>query len=381
MTYYILPKYKINYNLNLILDVNELQPFISYSLNYYNNYINNQKKELLSCSNINTKQIEKIINPYEFMSNKVCGLNISVSKLEVESNLFFDLFEITKLDNMHNFLNTNKSLNILCFSENLLSCVSLFKLIRGHNINNDFFVYEKINLLNIYDKYIKNEHKNCFNLMIFEFNSYDYEYNNDYIKEVLVILFIILKYQNKNGSSIIKISNILCKPIIDIIYILTSVFDKVELYKPVTSNIIKYDSYLICNNLNNIDNNLTNIISTYISNILTNNLNIQSLIDNIIPSIFKNKIEEFNVIIGQQYLESNNQIISILKSKNYIDKLDIIKRNHIQRCIQWCEKNNIPFNKINDKVNIFLSDGNNNIESYNIIKNVIEDIIQHLLNN
>jgi hypothetical protein len=32
-----------------------------------------------------------------------------------------------------------------------------------------------------------------------------------------------------------------------------------------------------------------------------------------------------------------------------------LKRIHIQKCIQWCEKNQLPHNKFIDKVNIFLT--------------------------
>ena len=35
-------------------------------------------------------------------------------------------------------------------------------------------------------------------------------------------------------------------------------------------------------------------------------------------------------------------------------KMDNIKKNNIQKCIQWCEKYNIHHHKITDKVNIFL---------------------------
>jgi hypothetical protein len=68
-----------------------------------------------------------------------------------------------------------------------------------------------------------------------------------------------------------------------------------------------------------------------------------------------NKIEESNAVIGQQQLESYNQIINIFKNKNKEEKIESLKRSHIQKCIQWCEKNQIPHNKFTDKINIFLN--------------------------
>jgi hypothetical protein len=44
-----------------------------------------------------------------------------------------------------------------------------------------------------------------------------------------------------------------------------------------------------------------------------------------------------------------------LRNKNREDKIEVLKRNHIQKCIQWCEKNQLPHNKFIDKTNIFLN--------------------------
>jgi hypothetical protein len=83
--------------------------------------------------------------------------------------------------------------------------------------------------------------------------------------------------------------------------------------------------------------------------------NIHSIIDNDIPYYFSNKIEESNAVIGQQQLEAYDQIINIFKNKNKDEKIEVLKRNHIQKCIQWCEKNQLPHNKFVERVNIFLN--------------------------
>ena len=45
----------------------------------------------------------------------------------------------------------------------------------------------------------------------------------------------------------------------------------------------------------------------------------------------------------------------IFKNKNKDEKIEVLKRNHIQKCIQWCEKNQLPHNKFVERVNIFLN--------------------------
>jgi hypothetical protein len=85
------------------------------------------------------------------------------------------------------------------------------------------------------------------------------------------------------------------------------------------------------------------------------NKTITSIFDLEVPYQFKNKLNEINIIIGQQQLEALNQIISILKNKNKYDTLESLKKNNIQRCVNWCEKYKIPCNKFNDKINMFLT--------------------------
>jgi hypothetical protein len=144
------------------------------------------------------------------------------------------------------------------------------------------------------------------------------------------------------------------KIIIDIVFIITAIYDKVFLIKPTISNITKGERYLVCKGYNDsyvIKEQINENLSNYL---LKKDQNIHSLINNEIPYYFLNKIEECNSIIGQQQLEAYDQIINILKNKNKEDKIESLKKNHIQKCIQWCEKNQIPHNKFTDKVNIFL---------------------------
>jgi hypothetical protein len=66
------------------------------------------------------------------------------------------------------------------------------------------------------------------------------------------------------------------------------------------------------------------------------------------------KLDDINIIFGQQQLESLDLVINILKNKNKDDKIESIKKNNIQKSVAWCEKYKIPCNKFSDKINIFL---------------------------
>ena len=66
-----------------------------------------------------------------------------------------------------------------------------------------------------------------------------------------------------------------------------------------------------------------------------------------------NKIEEYNAIFGQQQIENIGATLNLMNCKNKNDRLETMKKNNIQKCIQWCEKNHIIYNKNMIQTNIF----------------------------
>jgi hypothetical protein len=84
------------------------------------------------------------------------------------------------------------------------------------------------------------------------------------------------------------------------------------------------------------------------------NKNISQIIDFDVPYYFKNKIDDINIIIGHQQLDALDQIISIYTNKSKEEKIENIKKLHIQKSVIWCEKYKIPCNKFTEKTNIFL---------------------------
>jgi hypothetical protein len=218
-----------------------------------------------------------------------------------------------------------------------------------------------VNLLN--SMFLQQQHDNQakFDVMLVEWTDSEYKNVNTNIRNMLLTLACISKMQKMNGVSIVKIDNLFYRPILEVIFLLSSLYDKVALVKPSNSNILSGERYLVCKgfgenintdnivNLNSqIDDRIIRLFSVY------NSETIVSLLNHELPYFFVNRIEEPNAIIGQQQLEAYDHVINIYKNKNKDDKIDTLKRNHIQKCIQWCEKNQIPHNKFSDKVNIFL---------------------------
>lgn len=362
MNIYIIPKNNFNIKLNLQLTHEKIQPYISYSLIFYMNNIYKQLFRLQENNDesVTIEYINKIVNPFEFIHSIVPGSTISVSKVKPDSTIFFELLELFQLFNINDILSTKYKINVAHLTHNYRSTNYLLNMLREENDDN--IVSEDFKYDNLYEIFIKKTYENKLDLIICEF--YPHEYNNTkkYINNMILILLIVIKYQSNQGMCVIKIDNILYKAVIDVIFILSGMYDKIYLVKPSISNVTKSERYLICKGFNetfqvqskllsNIDEKL---ISNMNNNELMSNNCINSIIDNELPYYLLNRLEESNLVIGQQQLEAYDQIINIFKNKNREEKIENLKRTHIQKCIQWCEKNQLPHNKFIDKVNIFL---------------------------
>jgi hypothetical protein len=362
MNYYIIPKNKFNIDIQLQIKNETVKPYISYSIIFY---LNDVYKQLFRIDDgeddeITIEHINKVVNPYEFIHTNVPGTQLSVSKVKPESSIFFELMELFQLFNVNEIINIKHTINIAHLTPNNSSTSYLLNILREDNNDNilcEDFDYDK--LCNIF---ISNNFDKKLDLMICEFKAKDYTDTNTYIKNMLLIFSIIIKYQASNGTTIIKVDNIFYKAIVDILFIYSAIYDKVLLVKPIISNVTKGERYILCKGFipledTNILYQVENKIMTKLKdNTLNDKLNhVFSVINNDIPYYFLNKLEESNAVIGQQQLEAFDQIINIFKNKNREDKIETLKRNHIQKCIQWCEKNQLPHNKFIDQINIFLN--------------------------
>jgi hypothetical protein len=362
MSYYILPKNSNITNINPTCSDELCAPYISHSLiNYYYltkqqiiNLVTNESNESNELNELNESNESndyfdnafKFINPYEFIFSKVPGSKYSVSKLKPNTNIFYDLFEISNNLNLFDSFKTDQPINFLHISPNYNDSIECFEMIRDNYIDKHIYV-EKYDI----DNNAKLTHKKDF--LFYETNSFDY------FMSLVQIIIIILRNQNLYGTSIIKIFDIFHKPTVDMLYILSSLYEKVYICKPNTNNILSFDRYIVCKNFlydEQTNNNYLKLnylkLTTFITNL--EDKNISSMLDFDIPNYFKNKIDDLNIIIGQQNLDALDQIIAIYKNKNKNEKIEIIKKNNIQKSVSWCEKYKIPCNKFTEKINIFL---------------------------
>jgi hypothetical protein len=357
--YYILPKKNvIDFDIQPIYSREPVSHVVSHSLFYYLNETKKQIKTL--CKNnifFSVNDIFKMLNSHEYVYSTVPLTKLSVSKLKPASNSFYILMEI---DNMFHIFKDFSDLNemkILALGRNADSIIEYAGMCREDKT--DICMSQKTG---VFDS-IKIDTDLTFHLYSFYFIFFELEpemYNNvnEYAIGMISILSKILLYQSPNGVSVIKVDNLFYKPILDVLYVLSAMYEKVYITKPLVTNINSGERYIICKNYN-IDNIRVKHYQKYIDSLFRirtdQTTNIVSLFKHDLPYFFINKIEESNIIIGHQQLEHLDSIINLLKNKNKDDKMETIKKNNIQKCIQWCEKHKIPFNKFTEKTNLFHS--------------------------
>lgn len=213
------------------------------------------------------------------------------------------------------------------------------------------------NFIHCYNKY-----KNSMDLVTGDGGiDFSEDFNNqEYSATKLIIVQVVyaLAMQSNNGNFVLKVFDTFSNAIIDVLYLLSSLYKNVYIMKPQTSRNANSERYIICKgyNLNENKEKIDYIIEKMYNNFdnLNSNLYIETIFNFKYSRTFISKIEEINIIIGKKQIDNIVTTLNLMMNKKF-DKIDYFKKKHIQKCIKWCEKYNINFNKNLKSTNIFLS--------------------------
>ena len=365
MSYYMLPK-----NINDII----IKPFLyddiishsnkeinntytSYSLTHYCDVLKQQIEHLYTYQEKkedkkNEDEISmlcNITNTHSYIYTPITGKDITISNLDIKNDVFYDVLEILFYLNIKDCIKDKNITHIGYLTNHFLDLKECFKMYINHSstcYSNEYIIHN--HLFSVNNQYISSE----------DFDLGFFQITND-VRNLLKILLIIMKQQSHKGNTVIQTNHINNRMIIDLIYLLSSLYEKVYICKPSTSNLLNNTKYIVCKSFikkqDNLDANIIILYSclNYIDSMESIEIAqpFQSILNYIIPYYFQNKINEINIIIGQQQLEIMEQIITIYKSKNKNEKIELLIKNNIQNSIHWCEKHKIPYSKTFDKSN------------------------------
>ena len=238
-------------------------------------------------------------------------------------------------------------------------------------ISGDGDLLKKDNLIYCYEKY-----KNTMDIITADGG---FDFSIDFNKQELVaskLLFaqvsFALAMQKHGGTFILKVFDIFTKATVDILYLLSTLYEEVYVMKPNTSRIANSEKYIVCKQFiypKQHDKLMNTIIEQYDK--LNTMEYITSLFDFPLNYYFINKLEEYNAIFGQQQIENIMYTINLVQSKQKNEKIDLNKKHKVLKSIAWCTKYNLPFHDENitgTMHNRFIPDiKNSNISKINTV--------------
>lgn len=366
------------------------EPYMSFSIHSYLSEI----KEKISVHGEDWDIYKKYTNPYE----NICGrtFKMSICKYKPISRAYFKMLEII---NTFNLLGTNDKWtkakmpqpNIRMFgiaegpggfieailNYRMRTCktnkdeyygmtiedatnddVPGWRKTRAFLKNNENIVLEKGsdgtgNILSLANfRHVIGKYRNTMDIIT---GDGGFDFSADFNSQELSIhelLFAQVAYavcmQKLGGSFVLKIFDCFHKPTADILYILTSFYEKVHIIKPNTSRYANSEKYVVCTGFR-FGNNAPyySIFERTLEKMLSRDPNTcisGFLKKSHIPLFLYSKIEECNSIIGQSQIDNIHNTLLLINNKYRNEKIDNYLRNHAHKCVNWCIKHGMEYN-------------------------------------
>ena len=332
-----------------LLVISKLPPIIKTSLGYsyfFNRTMDRLKilKKLENPFYLITLGFQDEIKNYQnnilYSSNKY--FNIKDDDITIKDKNFYTYWEIFVTFNL---IDDNKSTYVLSTSDGAFQALVNYRL-KYFDLNyNKIYFNQSNNLTKFYSSKYKNI--NSYNnltelvnkkintdLVLFDINVEDNNKNNGMSNELSLLIPLLenisstFKILNKKGNYIIKLYDTFDDFTLKVISLIISNFEHSYIIKPFSSNLLKYDKYLICKGYkldinNDIDKKkIQNIVNT-ITQIITNyKKSSKMFINDIFPEYkldknFVNTIVNINSIITNLVLIQVNKTLKYISNNNY----------------------------------------------------------------
>lgn len=384
MSYYLLPHIsEVLKHENIDIQYGEISKQNTGIVKTSQRYLGNLKCEIEKFPN-SWDTYKKYTNTYEYIHSQIPEQKCSVSKCKPLSRSYFKFIEIANVfDILDNYNYNIESFHICEGPGGFIEAISILR-------NNPEDTYYGMTLVNDDEstpgwkksqKFLKNNknvfietgadktgdilvpcnYRFCANKYLNKFNiitadggfDFSIDFNNqETISNKLILAQIIyaLTLQKQGGSFILKIFDMFSKSTQDYIYLLSLFYNKVYIFKPQTSRLANSEKYIICKEFKCYSSK--NYIETFYNIFDNNNFQnskktITSFLSIKLPYFYIAKIEEILNVLCQFQINVINNTIQLLRyNKNdNKSKIDEMIKTNISKCVQWCIKNNISYNK------------------------------------
>mgnify|MGYP002628390356 CR=1 FL=1 len=380
MSYYLIPRTNISsfMNIDYIDDMEQPDITISYS---HNKYIY-ELKERISLIEKDWDIYKKYTNPYEYIHTIIPLKNYCIAAYNPLSRSYFKMTEIVNAFRLHDIENNIRSFHLaegpggfieaLCNirknPQDVYYGMTIASDINDPNVpgwkkTKSFLQHNKnVNLesgsdnsgdiLNIDNfVYVCEKYGSSMDIVT---GDGGFDFSNDFNKQELSVSKLLfaqvafaLCLQKKGGSFVLKIFDCFMQHTIDILYILSSFYEKVYIMKPHTSRYANSEKYVICKGFYHNSNRrffgiLHRAFEKMLRPVSNSPLYTHRLLSKNIPYYFYSKIEEYNAIFGQQQIENIHYTLLLIDNRHRQEKIEYLVKNNIEKCKKWCTKHGVP---------------------------------------
>jgi 23S rRNA U2552 (ribose-2'-O)-methylase RlmE/FtsJ len=350
---------------------------IHYTNKTLRSYIHTIKKEIDHCI-LEWEKNKRKLNPYEYINTPFDSFNPSVCLYKPISRAFFKLLEIL---NTYSFV-FPKVMKSFHLAEGPGGFIEAIQYLRKNSqdtyygmtlldkkkdvplwnkcersimkTNQNIVIESGDGTGNLYHLdnllYVRKHYEHSIDLITAD-GGFDYsvDFNNQEESSLHLIFSEVcfaLMMQKKGGHFILKVFDTFSSSTIELIYLLTYLYEEVILSKPMTSRPANSEKYIICthfkmvHNIQEIKDRICECYSEVQSNPYTSILNIE------LPNLFLNKIREINSIFGQSQISTILSVLTYITDDKKVDKTEQLRKSHMNKCVKWCKKNNMD---IHDK--------------------------------
>lgn len=357
-------------------DIQPHQKIVSYTNKTLRTYIHTIKREIDGCI-VEWEKNKRKLNPYEYINTQFDSFTPCVCNYKPISRAFFKLLEIihsypfvfpkviksfhlaegpggfieatqyfrkNNSDTYYGMTLLEKNKDVPLWNKCERSIMKLNQNIIIESGDGTGNLYHLENLLYVRKNY---EHD-----MDFITADGGFDYSVDFNNQEEVSLHLIFSeicfatmMQKKGGHFILKVFDTFSSSTIELLYLLTYLYEEVSISKPLTSRPANSEKYILCtkfkmvHNIEAIKDRMCEIFTTVQSNPYTSILNME------LPNSFLNKIREINSIFGQSQVSTILSVLTYITDDKKGEKIDQLRKSHINKCVKWCKKNHMEINE------------------------------------
>jgi cap1 methyltransferase len=185
--------------------------------------------------------------------------------------------------------------------------------------------------------------------------SHDFNHQETQMSSLMLCQVVMATaVQAKGGTFVLKMFDITSKISVQIMYWLSVMYDRVSVIKPYTSRYANSERYIVCQGFRATDGRKewTVLFMNEFEKFQTHNT--LEFIQDEIPQFYLSRVEECNAILGQQQMNTIAATLNLIRNPRQ-DKIEKLRMANIQKCVNWCQRNKMGFNRDVRQLNMFLS--------------------------